>query len=482
MKNQKGFTLIELIIVIALLLIVIAGGFHFLSFGNTIHRLTLQEAEIQSAARLTTEHINNIVRFSRAAFTIPRSSFNRKRDEGWNYIGIDKEGNVVFDEDDGRSSDERVENPSKILAKANDKITYRIFFHRVEEDSREKIIGFSIQGFIEGREIEVDGDGNEIGHINIFSQAEALNSMQVVHQGTEGDPAVAIAFREDRREGPTLILTPEAHITMVLDISGSMEWNLNGSTTWVEEDRRIYMLKEAAKKLINDFTASGFSVHISLVPFSNTANNPSSFYNAADNHEKQQLLNKIQNLSAEGGTNTGDGIRRGYYQLVNRRNAIDPDQRITEHMIILVDGVTTFGTRTGNNPNTHDFMTSDGNVLNTSRSSRILFWWTGGQIHGNGSNLDTDHGEPYVERIGQMIRNDRNEEGEQKIATYLIGFSNKPDDFGSLESISQAVNTEATDEGTPFMEATDSLELELAFGTIYEHITTSLWEISGPEL
>jgi hypothetical protein len=64
--------------------------------------------------------------------------------------------------------------------------------------------------------------GNKIGHINIVSQTEALNSLQVIHNGTYADPAVAFAYRSDDRSDPQ---RPAAYISMVLDMSGSMTSN-----------------------------------------------------------------------------------------------------------------------------------------------------------------------------------------------------------------------------------------------------------------
>ena len=64
---------------------------------------------------------------------------------------------------------------------------------------------------------------------------------------------------------------------MVLDVSGSMNYRMDGNTTNDNSLRRITYLKSAASELIEKFAASEYPVYMALVPFSTHADNPGEF-------------------------------------------------------------------------------------------------------------------------------------------------------------------------------------------------------------
>ncbi len=309
MNSKKGITLIELIIVMALLGIVLTSAYSMLIFSNRVHVKAVDEFDLQSSFRLVTEHTNRITRFSTALFTIPQSSFRENNlSDGWNYIGIIDNAIVAF-EYVGTGVHKK-----KVLVPADPNISYKIVFTKSNSDPEERVLGFFIQAFINGNLSNMDEDGNPIGHINLLSEAESLNSLQIIYKGTPTDPAVALAYRSEDRNAPEYqIERPVAQVAMVLDTSGSMAWNLNGSSTYIVQDRRITKLIYSARNLIDKFAASQQSVNISLIPFDTNANNPGSFYDAAT--QTSTLKTGINNLSAVGGTNTGDGLRRGYHRI-----------------------------------------------------------------------------------------------------------------------------------------------------------------------
>ncbi|KUK71670.1 MAG: hypothetical protein XD91_1774 [Clostridiales bacterium 38_11] len=466
LKNNKGFTLVELIVVIALLGVVLAGSFSILSFGNTVHRMGVDEFEIQASARLTAQHISNVARYASATFTIPESSFKESNlTNGWDYIGI-MDGEVVLYkyEEQGGTWD----HYKTVVAPASDKVNYEIIFNKVVNDNTEKIIGFTILGFVDDQVIEYDTEGNPKGHITIISQSESLNSLQVVHKGDGSEPATAVAFRTSIRENPILEeLKPIAQIALVLDVSGSMAWAMDGTKSGISEsEKRITKLKNSANTLINNFDASDYPIYVSLVPFSTDANNPNPFY-LVDSHTGT-LTSIINNLEALGGTNTGDGIRRAYYNIINNRSNSDfVDRNISDYLIILVDGVSTYGSVISNSNN--NFLTSDGNVSST-------------QVKGSGSTLDETYGTPYVEAIGNMVKAD----GKMKV--HVIGFAKSTDtatetEFRTnLNFIGQKTGAEAVSSGIYYHLAGDEDELDIIFGEIQKEILNDLWYIDGPQL
>jgi prepilin-type N-terminal cleavage/methylation domain-containing protein len=475
-KNKKGITLIELVIAMALLGIVIAMSFSMISFGNIVVKKVSDEFDVQSSTRLVTEYTNRIARYSTAAYTIPKSSFTEEKlDPKWNYVGT-IDGSVVQYEVNLAGGG----HTKTVLAEATDTVYYEVIFKKAAADYFDKIVSFSIQGFIKDRPVEYDAYGNKIGHIDIVSQTESLNSLQVIHNGTYADPAVALAYRSDDRSDPQ---RPAAYVSMVLDMSGSMNDKMNGDPTNNTESKRVFFLKNSLRSLVNQFSVSEYSSNISLVPFSDAANNPKPMIDVTTASGKQSVLNLINGLTVDGGTNTGDGIRRAYYQLFDSRN---PDEITREYIIILVDGVTTAHTRTGINAPSSPYWTANGNVV-------ISQWYTpywgnsyyrNGNIYGLG-NAASAESDGYVVRSGQTIKNEFSD-GQQRIKTFVIGFSSDSDDFGSLNAISDAVNaTGYTDDSGSYHKyftAGDEDDLNQIFNSLHGLILSDLFHIDGPVL
>ncbi len=464
MKENRGVTLIELIISMALLGIVLTTSFSMFSFGNTVHRMSISEYDVQAATRLVSEHTNRIARFSTAVFTIPESIFRENNlTNGWSYVGV-LNGEVVVYEYGLIAG--VVGHHKKVLAAAHPNIDYKIAFKKANEDHEEKIVSFSIQGFIKNKPIELDTYGNPIGHINILSQVEALNSLQVIHKGVPGNPAVALAYRTDNRDGAVIeVNRPVAQVAMVLDTSGSMNWQMNGNTTNNNALRRITIMKAAAQDLITKFAASEYPVDISLVPFSTHANGPRAFKNAQT--QTADLSSDIIALVADGGTNTGDGIRRAYHQILDNSSNPNYDGKIiSNYIIILVDGVTTFATRTGKTTS-FPYRTDNLDIPSPFHS----YSHNDSHIHGSGSSLDAQ-GTAYVNTIGNLVKNN----SDANIKVFVIGFSSKTSDLASVDDIVSATGAR------PKFLAGNYEELGLAFGEIQKSILNELWYIDGPDL
>ena len=481
MKKRKGVTLLELILALALFSIVIAMGTNLFIFGNKVQKVSANEADMQAKTRLTAEHINNITRFATKTHTIPRSSFqnseNGVRDPNTSYIGITKEGHVVIDEPNPSLGTRKIQ----YLAKKQDGIEYEIIFNKVNDESGNLIdtaLNFSIVGKKDGKIV------NEIA-----SQVEILNSFSVEYLGTQTDPAVALAFSLVEPGSQEWIeISPDAYITLVLDVSGSMEWDMDGKNTSIN-NRRLTILKEKALKMIDRLAALDFNIYVSVVPFSNNANNPSDFKNLQVESERIDVINQITGLNANGATNTGDGIRRGYYRLKNKANSLISGGKeyadFTQHMMILVDGETNTETRTilsrswllGYYVTSEKQTEADGNTNNSV-------------VVGNHRTVSvSDNNNNYINHLGTtLIKPYKFEfEGEQKqaINSFVIGFSNLTKDHNSLNAIGNAVNGKQFEHSggmKPYILAKDADELDFAFEQFEAEVENSLWVITRPQL
>jgi len=487
MKKHRGITLIEVVLAVALVGIVIGLGTNFFIFGNRVQKVSAEEADIQATTRLIAEHINNIVRMATKTHTIPRSSFQHSedgvRDPNTSYIGITKGGNVVIDEPGGEGQPRNV----RYLAKKKDGIDYEIVFNKAGDNVMEYSIVISKGGKVVN---------------SITSKVEVLNSLNIDYLGTPSDPAVALAYSlVDPGSQEWIEMSPDAYITLVLDQSGSMAWDMDGKDDTTNQ-KRIDILKEKAFKMIDRLAAMDFNIYVSLVGFGTNANDPGAFRNLNVESEKELTISDINGLRANlGNTNTGDGVRRAYYRLKNQADALVGSGKqlsdITQHMMILVDGGTNRETRTGTS-GTNLYM-NDGNITNNNwikapQTSRQVFVGVErrcilGFICWDEDIYETVYDNRYVKKIGdEKIKPYKYTlEGEQKqaINTFVIGFSNREIDYSSLDDIGSAVNAkefEHADGMKPYILAKDADELDFAFEQFETEVENNLWLITRPKL
>lgn len=509
MNNRRGYTLLEVILVISLLLVVITASFNFLSFGTTVHEKAVTEADIQASMRLTAEHVNQSVRYTSAAFTVPKSSFQDSgfRDPGWVYLGVTAEGHVVLDEPPENEGDPR---NVTVLAEAHDDIHYEIEFvpsHDSDGNLQNNIMGFIIKGYIDGRLVS-----------EMESSTSIKNAHQIEHRGSALDPSVALAFSMHDRGSPEFVqVSPDAYVTMVIDLSGSMNWNMAGTQTSNVplSEQRLTILRASALDLIDKLASLGFDVYVSLVPFGTNANNPEPFYNVNDDDELVDVVNYINNMQTNqegrgGWTNTGDGIRRAYHRMKQAEEDFlnnNPEKDLndfTRHMMVLVDGQTNRETRRVDSTDyrnlgiwiifprwryvitSHSLYYGDGNV--DINNASIPGEYTSNVINSIISRDVPSNDNTYIEAFAsQRIRNDTyiDNEGEEKqnIDTFVIGFSANSDDLLSLEAIGNSLKGKRFEENENkrYIIAADADELDFAFGNFIEEVSSSLWSISGPQ-
>lgn len=126
----------------------------------------------------------------------------------------------------------------------------------------------------------------------------------------------------------------DKEIVLVMDSSGSMDWDINGKRTRSNSKKRITIAKDAAKLFINNFSESN-NVKIGLVDYDEKARIKKVDGNIMVNKNKfNNLKNRIDNgLKAEGATNIGDGLRRAYWILKNSAN-----EDVKKYIILMTDG------------------------------------------------------------------------------------------------------------------------------------------------
>ncbi|MPM74303.1 hypothetical protein SDC9_121289 [bioreactor metagenome] len=377
--------------------------------------------------------------------------------------------------------------PRKVqyLAKKQEGIDYEIVFDKVldaDGNEMDKLLSFSIVGKRNGKIV------NEI-----VSKVDVLNSINIEYLGTPSDPAVAIAYSMVVPGSQEWIeMSPDAYIALVLDKSGSMAWDMDGKSTSINNNKRIEILKQKALKMIDRLAALDFNIYVSIVPFSDNANNPNDFKNLQDADELNEVKAIINSLNANGATNTGDGIRRAYYQLKNKADSlissgqIDDYSDITQHMMILVDGETNTETRkiTARSWFIVWYVTSEHITYENGNTNNSI-------VVGNKRTVSVDENDnDYVDFIGNnLIKPYKyNHEGldKQAINTFVIGFSNLAKDHNSLQDIGNSVLGKQFEhsDGTmkPYVLATSADELDFAFEQFEYEVENSLWVITRPQL
>ncbi len=474
MKNDKGLTLVELIIAMGIMSLIFLVSGSFLMFGSKTHKKTSDEFEIQSIVRILAADISNSIRKSTATFTLYKTDDVNFSDK-WNYIMVSKDKKRVVSHK--WNVDQKQHIQSTIMDEV-DGATFRIEFTKNKNDKTSNLLNFKIIANINGQERVVD------------SGLEGLNTLQIIDKPGK-HISNTIAYRLDSR--PTGIAQSQAAVAMVLDRSGSMARNMNSEVDHSKtnkppinnmpvEKQRIFKLQKEANSLLDNL-AKNSNIYISLHPFSSHANGykdmvpakgNTGMIPAKGNTEKKGILtDTIDSMKAEGGTNTGDGMRRAYHSIRRFNETKNMTKNTKNFMIILVDGVTTFSSVHQVTP--INYIIGDNNIGDTwlDDSRYYKSFYKNGVYYGAGSSLDTV-GTNYVTLIGNMIKNYKSTFGEG-IKVYVIGFTNVKEEKDSLNAIVAATSNRGKS-----YEAGDEEALRDIFELIQRDINDSLWHIGGP--
>lgn len=467
MKNYKrGFTLIEILIALAIMGLIISLTTSLFMYGTNASVTTNVEYNSQAAMRVAVQKLNNSVRDASAAFALYKQDAT-VLSNGWNYVMLstDKKSIVEYKWDQVSGNHKK-----SIIIEPQKDITYNISFKNNSSATADNLISYEIERI----------SGSKYSR-KISSTVESLNSLQVIDKAAEANKisggkkivANVLAFRADARNKAS---ESYANVAMVLDTSGSMGNALSDGTI------KLTSLKTQATNLITELSKNP-NVNISLNPFSTSANNPVDMMKA--NTNSVTLLTKITNLSANGGTNTGDGMRRAYYSIDSIVKTY-PTRKAKNFMIILVDGDSTFASVVNGTTN---YRTSDGNIDDTQYTKYVPYryypyYYTVTyykEIIGTGNTYNTD-AKGYVDAIGKMIREYNNvptnpdNDPSKAIKVYVIGFG---DDASSRSMGDLAKST--TGDNTNWVKANSNAALKGVLDSIQADITDSLWHVGGPQ-
>ncbi|GAB6108748.1 VWA domain-containing protein [Fusibacter bizertensis] len=477
-KLKRGFTLIELIITISLLSMVIILSTSMISLTTTAQKRTADEYEINTTIRQASQRANEIIRYSKAVFAVPGDyiSSPSKMDPGWSYFAVssDKRRIVQYVYDNTAAT-----HLEQILVDESPNVEYEIEFVKDADTASDNLLKFQIVGYV----ISTDADGNvtRTGQKIAFdSEVEAQNALQIVDKGTLLSPSVALAYRNDSSAQGTG-RTQVATITIVLDVSGSMDTNLNGAS-------RLDRVKNAllgytkddgtvVEGIINTFAREN-NIEVCIVPFSQTANYPTPnsnsnaehpFYNAES--DKSTLVSIVNSMETYGNTNTGDGLRRAYYRLIDFNPVDEGYNTETEqykYTILLVDGET-------NQSSWRGYGYVDWWLWFPSYEFNYISQYTGrGGITPSISYDDVTRIYPYSRNNGNYISTIGSMLVAAETKSYVIGFSNgittEISNLGTALSAEQVYNYD------------DDFDLDEVFDNIAQDILAELWLVTGPQI
>ena len=459
--GNRGFTLVELMVTIALLVMVIFMAGSFINFSFNLEKKSDAEYDFQASMRQASRVINNEIRNSSVTFTLTEDYFNKDKKDQWDYIGVEEHKEIVqykwnpekvIAGTTSKGAHERI-----VLVASNNAISYNLTFNQVHANS--KLIGFTLEG------INSDGEGKKQ---TIESKLSALNSLAVDDGGGLDNPAVAVAYRSDALPRPTKEVS--VLITMVMDNSRSMETEMESST-------RLKIMQLNAMKMIGNFPDY---YKVAIIPFAGAAIPPNAF-KACTADNKIALNENINGMRADGGTNTGDGLRRAYHMIKDYNDSHKDDEEIKNYIILLTDGNPTYYSSTTTNKKKN--RSSSGDFLHHYSNSFIAkidgddllnsFVWGSGTE--NSTNIENSMN--YISILGT----DLIVGGDYDIRTFVIGFTDNEQGVTRGKEIAEETNISGLGSESYYVPKNAS-QLEDVLKEIGDTISKEVWHIYGPYL
>jgi Mg-chelatase subunit ChlD len=138
------------------------------------------------------------------------------------------------------------------------------------------------------------------------------------------------------------VATPPKEVVLIMDKSGSMKWDLDGNKNH-SNATRMSIAKSAAVDFVENL-AQNKNIKLSVIRYDSKAYvysyGGNELIDISNNHSNKNVIKShINGISANGGTNVGDAIRRGYHVLNNGNPNAD------KFLVFLTDGEPTVYTR-----------------------------------------------------------------------------------------------------------------------------------------
>ena len=180
-------------------------------------------------------------------------------------------------------------------------------------------------------------------------------------------------------------------VVLVIDISGSMEYDINGNETSVAADQKMTLAKTAAKTFVEKLLTSstGYSDNrVAIVTFSSDANiitgtntlvpTHNALIQVSSNTELTSLNSVIDGISANGGTNYDAALQYAYEILKSARS--QPGYSREQFVVFLTDGAPGFYNQMELDSTTFPKSSSEDYYDTTQISTMSSLWykWTTG--------------------------------------------------------------------------------------------------------
>lgn len=176
-------------------------------------------------------------------------------------------------------------------------------------------------------------------------------------------------------------------------------WNNNFTT-------KIQMAKSALKEFVNVMKEADNAndIDVSIITFENCATNYMAFTNVKDS----SINSCIEGISANGGTNGGDGLRMAYHKFIeNNKSNIDKDL----YIIYMADGQNYAWTQDNNQyyyGNYDGYINKDSNTRYYAYDNNRYIYWM--------YNESSSYGPNYAYNVAKLINN-----SDSNIKTYVVG-------------------------------------------------------------
>lgn len=284
------------------------------------------------------------------------------------------------------------------------------------------------------------------------SQDETFDvKYRIVPQPIENDN---VSAKEDQKD-----------VVLVLDTSGSMDWDINGNETSNTSHKRISIMKNTAIDFIDKIDQDK-KTKIGLVQYSYGVDDSKS----VSNGNTDKLKQTINSMNADGATNIGEGLRKAYHMFDNN-NGRD------KYIVLMSDGFPTAftaekgktqyttpskwaevkGEIIGNNDKIKDYFKSliSTELETNPNSQNIEHVVNYGDYDYNGLSLQ------YAKQMGSVIK-----DSNKNIKTLVIGFSNG----ANSEKLQQIADSA---EGK-YYKALDEKAMEDVYGSIQQIVKANI--------